>query len=228
MAKDKRTPASRRPARIARDRAVRIPEPPRGRAVDAKAPSPRTAAPRPARTPRAAGVPAARRTRAPRPAAGSDRGCYVYCIIRATRPLRFGPIGIDDRAPAGLHGHLSRHGAVVSDVPIAPLDSTRENVLAHERVNETVMRDYTVIPMSFGTSSRPTTTSSSCCDRPTTPSPTCSTRCRTSSSSASRCCGIATRSFGRSSRRTRTSTGSSRRSPRRRGRPTSRACSTAG
>ena len=31
------------------------------------------------------------------------------------------------------------------------LDSTRENVLAHERVNETVMREHTVIPMSFGT-----------------------------------------------------------------------------
>jgi Gas vesicle synthesis protein GvpL/GvpF len=30
-------------------------------------------------------------------------------------------------------------------------DPTRENVLAHERVNETVMRKYTVIPMSFGT-----------------------------------------------------------------------------
>src|SRR4026208_1552256 len=41
--------------------------------------------------------------------------------------------------------------AVVSDVPIGALDSTRENVLAHEHVNETVMRDHTVIPMSFGT-----------------------------------------------------------------------------
>jgi hypothetical protein len=30
-------------------------------------------------------------------------------------------------------------------------DPTRENVLAHERVNETVMREHTVIPMSFGT-----------------------------------------------------------------------------
>jgi hypothetical protein len=39
----------------------------------------------------------------------------------------------------------------VSDVPIGTLDSTRDNVLAHERVNETVMRDHTVIPMSFGT-----------------------------------------------------------------------------
>jgi hypothetical protein len=41
--------------------------------------------------------------------------------------------------------------AVVSEVPITPIDSTRENILAHERVNETVMREHTVIPMSFGT-----------------------------------------------------------------------------
>jgi len=39
----------------------------------------------------------------------------------------------------------------VSDAPLEVLDSTRENVLAHERVNETVMREHTVIPMSFGT-----------------------------------------------------------------------------
>ena len=30
-------------------------------------------------------------------------------------------------------------------------DATRENVLAHEQVNEAVMREHTVIPMSFGT-----------------------------------------------------------------------------
>jgi len=40
---------------------------------------------------------------------------------------------------------------VVSDAPLEVLDSTRENVLAHERVNETVMHEHTVIPMSFGT-----------------------------------------------------------------------------
>ena len=39
----------------------------------------------------------------------------------------------------------------MSDVPIGSLDSTRENILAHEHVNETVMREHTVIPMSFGT-----------------------------------------------------------------------------
>ena len=40
---------------------------------------------------------------------------------------------------------------MVSDTPIRIYDPTRENVLAHEFVNETVMRDHTVIPMSFGT-----------------------------------------------------------------------------
>ena len=47
--------------------------------------------------------------------------------------------------------HYRDLAAVVSDVPLGILDSTRENVLAHERVNEIVMRDHTVIPMSFGT-----------------------------------------------------------------------------
>ncbi len=40
---------------------------------------------------------------------------------------------------------------MVSDTPIEVFDATRENVLAHERVNETVMKKHTVIPMSFGT-----------------------------------------------------------------------------
>src|SRR5260370_16022142 len=47
-------------------------------------------------------------------------------------------------------GHYKNLAAVVSDAPLEVLDSTRENVLAHERVNETVMRQHTVIPMSFG------------------------------------------------------------------------------
>jgi hypothetical protein len=47
--------------------------------------------------------------------------------------------------------HYKNLAAVVSDAPLEVLDSTRENVLAHERVNETVMHEHTVIPMSFGT-----------------------------------------------------------------------------
>jgi hypothetical protein len=81
----------------------------------------------------------------------ANRGRYVYCIIRATQPVKFGPIGMDEQFPEVYTINFRDMAAVVSDVPIAPLDSTRENVLAHERVNEIVMRDHTVIPMSFGT-----------------------------------------------------------------------------
>jgi hypothetical protein len=94
--------------------------------------------------------------RAPKPSLpdvdrSAGRGRYVYCIIRSTQPLKFGAIGMDEQWPEVYTINYRDMAAVVSDVPIAPLDSTRENVLAHERVNETVMRDHTVIPMSFGT-----------------------------------------------------------------------------
>jgi hypothetical protein len=78
-------------------------------------------------------------------------GKYVYCIIQTTGPLRFGPIGIGSE-PAEVHTvNYKDIAAVVSDTPLEVYDPTRENVLAHERVNEVVMRDYTVIPMSFST-----------------------------------------------------------------------------
>ena len=85
------------------------------------------------------------------PAAGTSRGKYVYCIIESADPLRFGPIGIGADPSDVYTVHYRNLGAVVSDAPLEVLDSTRENVLAHERVNETVMREHTVIPMSFGT-----------------------------------------------------------------------------
>jgi hypothetical protein len=80
-----------------------------------------------------------------------SRGKYVYCIIESGDPLRFGPIGIGAEPSDVYTVHYKNLAAVVSDAPLEVLDSTRENVLAHERVNETVMREHTVIPMSFGT-----------------------------------------------------------------------------
>ncbi|HJX27661.1 MAG TPA: GvpL/GvpF family gas vesicle protein, partial [Thermoanaerobaculia bacterium] len=78
-------------------------------------------------------------------------GKYVYCIIQTTESLRFGPIGIGGE-PADVHTVSYKDiAAVVSDTPLEVYDPTRENVLAHERVNEAVMRDFTVLPMSFST-----------------------------------------------------------------------------
>jgi hypothetical protein len=81
----------------------------------------------------------------------ASRGKYVYCIIEAVDQLRFGSIGIGAQPSDVYTVHYRNLAAVVSDAPLEVLDSTRENVLAHERVNETVMREHTVIPMSFGT-----------------------------------------------------------------------------
>src|ERR1043165_2346371 len=83
-------------------------------------------------------------------ASTGEGGKYVYCIIRSDRPREFGSIGIGggQRVYTVDFNNLA---AVVSDTPIVIYDPTRENVLAHEFVNETVMREHTVIPMSFGT-----------------------------------------------------------------------------
>ena len=92
-----------------------------------------------------AGLPSATTHTAP------SEGKYVYCIIKSDRPLYFGPLGIGQE-PAEVHTVNYRDlAAVVSSTPMVVQDPTRENVLAHQRVNETVMRDHTVIPMSFGT-----------------------------------------------------------------------------
>jgi hypothetical protein len=63
----------------------------------------------------------------------------------------FGPLGLGPE-PSDVHTvHYRDIAAVVSNTPIVVQDPTRENVLAHQRVNETVMQKHTVIPMSFGT-----------------------------------------------------------------------------
>ena len=81
----------------------------------------------------------------------SNEGKYVYCIIKTEVPLTFGPLGIGTD-PADVHTVNYRDiAAVVSNTPMVVQDPTRDNVLAHQRVNETVMQKYTVIPMSFGT-----------------------------------------------------------------------------
>jgi hypothetical protein len=78
-------------------------------------------------------------------------GKYVYCIIEADSPQRFGPIGIGGRGDAVYTIHYRGLAAVVSDTPVQPYDPTRENALTHAHVTDTVMKEFTVIPMSFGT-----------------------------------------------------------------------------
>ena len=84
-------------------------------------------------------------------AAEPNEGKYVYCVIKSERPLSFGLLGIGPE-PGEVHTvHFRDIAAIVSNTPMVVQDPTRDNVLAHQRVNETVMQHHTVIPMSFGT-----------------------------------------------------------------------------
>jgi hypothetical protein len=81
----------------------------------------------------------------------SNEGKYVYCVIKSERPMSFGLLGIGPE-PAEVHTvHYRDIAAIVSNTPMVVQDPTKDNVLAHQRVNETVMQHHTVIPMSFGT-----------------------------------------------------------------------------
>ncbi len=79
-----------------------------------------------------------------------QEGIYVYCIIEFGERRTFGPVGIGTKGDAYTINYKDL-AAVVSDVPLVVYDPTRENVLAHEHVNELVMEEFTVLPMSFGT-----------------------------------------------------------------------------
>ncbi len=101
---------------------------------------------------RAAGQPS-REPGAHRRDGGTAAGTGPVCVLHhpVEQALKLGQSTIADEVANVYTVNYKDLAAVVSDVPIGALDSTRENVLAHEHVNETVMRDHTVIPMSFGT-----------------------------------------------------------------------------
>src|SRR5437588_6508001 len=78
-------------------------------------------------------------------------GKYVYCIIEAVDQQSFPTMGIGGRGDQVYTIHHDDLAAVVSDTPVVVYDPTRENALTHEHVIETVMKEFTVVPMSFGT-----------------------------------------------------------------------------
>lgn len=80
-----------------------------------------------------------------------EGGRYVYGIVQTKEHMDFGKIGIGGAGESVYTVNYLDIAAVVSKTPVAIFDPTRENALAHEHVIETVMKNYTIIPMSFGT-----------------------------------------------------------------------------
>lgn len=78
-------------------------------------------------------------------------GKYLYCIIPCSEQRRFAgaPVG----RPSGTIETLCHDGlaTVVSDCEVKRYDCTRQNMMAHERVLETVLREFNLLPVRFGT-----------------------------------------------------------------------------
>jgi hypothetical protein len=83
--------------------------------------------------------------------APGETGRYVYGIVHAKDPVTFGKIGIGGSGELVYTVNYQDIAAVVSNTSVYIFDPTRENALAHEHVIETVMKNHTIIPMSFGT-----------------------------------------------------------------------------
>ena len=83
--------------------------------------------------------------------APGESGRYVYGIVQAREPVTFGRSGIGGSGEMVYTVNYQDIAAVVSNTSVYIFDPTRENALAHEHVIETVMKNHTIIPMSFGT-----------------------------------------------------------------------------
>ena len=80
-------------------------------------------------------------------------GKYIYCIINGIENRRFGPIGINNREVKLVP--YKDIAAVVSPTPVINFDrldkkELTRNVDTHQQVNEEIMKEYDVVPMTFG------------------------------------------------------------------------------
>ena len=79
-------------------------------------------------------------------------GKYIYCIIASDYDVNLGPIGVGGRgdlvSTIGFEGLCM----VVSDHPLSRFVVNPENMLAHQKVIEAVMKEFeSVLPIRFGT-----------------------------------------------------------------------------
>jgi hypothetical protein len=79
-------------------------------------------------------------------------GHYIYGIIGSAQDRNFGPNGIGSRGDEVLTIGYNDLSMVVSHHPLIKFVVSRDNLIAHERVIETVMKEFdSVLPVRFGT-----------------------------------------------------------------------------
>ncbi|MEI6456068.1 MAG: GvpL/GvpF family gas vesicle protein [bacterium] len=80
-----------------------------------------------------------------------SEGIYLYCIIRHTSPIEFGPMGIGNRADLVYGINYRDICAIVSNSSEMRYEARRVNLTAHQLVLEEVMKRFSVLPIRFST-----------------------------------------------------------------------------
>ena len=79
-------------------------------------------------------------------------GKYIYCIIASDYDVNLGPIGVGGRGDLVSTIGFDGLCMVVSDHPLSRFVVNPENMLAHQKVTEAVMKEFrSVLPIRFGT-----------------------------------------------------------------------------
>lgn len=83
-------------------------------------------------------------------ATAAPTGKYLYGIISCAEVRTFATKGIHELGPRVYCLPYRELAVVVSDSPPESYDRTRRNLMAHTRVLETLMQQYSVLPICFG------------------------------------------------------------------------------
>lgn len=78
-------------------------------------------------------------------------GIYLYCIIRHTGTIEFGPIGIGSRADRVYTINYKDLCVIVSQSAVMRYEARRINLTAHSLVLEEVMKQFSILPIRFST-----------------------------------------------------------------------------
>lgn len=84
------------------------------------------------------------------------KGKYIYGVIKVDKPQKFGMIGVGNPPSEVQTVCLKNLAAVVSNSPLKiytseALEETVKELVAHQFVIEKVMKDFTILPVKFGT-----------------------------------------------------------------------------
>jgi len=78
-------------------------------------------------------------------------GYYIYGVIAESSRRQFGPIGIGGKGDLVYTLPYQELAAIISRSPVVKYPVTRENSMAHIKVLEKAMEEYTVLPVRFCT-----------------------------------------------------------------------------